>query len=112
MTLALPFCCVAAGFERDVDFERAVDLALVVFARAVGFDCAVAFDRPAGFERDDDFAERLEVLFVFGAEPLDDPLLDLLRVLLEAGLLFAIPHSSSQFGNRPPEDVATRSEQG
>lgn len=78
VTLALPFCCAAAGFERDADFERAVDLAFVAFARAVGFD------------RDDAFAERLEALFAFGAEPLDDRLLDLLRVLLEAGLLFAI----------------------
>jgi hypothetical protein len=88
VTLALPFCDAAvdfdAGFERDADFE------LVAFARAVGLDRAAGFERAVGLDRDDAFAERLEALFAFGAEPLDVRLLDLLRGLLEAGLLFAI----------------------
>jgi hypothetical protein len=106
LTLALPFCEAAVdlerdvGFERDDDFERERDggfelerdagLEFVAFDRAVGLDCVVAFARVLGFERDDAFAERLEVLLAFGAEPFDDLLLDLLRGLLEAGLLFAI----------------------
>jgi hypothetical protein len=123
VTLALPFCCAAAGFDRDDDFERAVDFErdagferavdceLVAFDRAVGFERVVALDRAAGFDRDEVFAERLEVVFVFGAEPLDDPLLDLLRVLPEAGLLFAILILFS-VGNTPPAERATHSCRG
>jgi catechol 2,3-dioxygenase-like lactoylglutathione lyase family enzyme len=102
VTLELPFCCAAAGFERDVGLERAVDFELVAFDRAVGLDCVAAFARALGFERDDGFAERLEVAFAFGAEPFDDPLPDLLRGLLEAGLLFAILIPLLDSGTRLP----------
>lgn len=86
MTLALPFCCAATGFERDADFDDpAVDFDVDAFDRAVGLD------RVAGFARDVVFAERLDALFVFGAEPLDDRLVDFLRgLLVEAGLRLAI----------------------
>jgi hypothetical protein len=66
----------AAGFDFDVDAFDVEAFDVEAFERAVGLDCA------AGFERD--------VAFALGAEPLDDPLLDRLRGLLEAGLLSAI----------------------
>jgi hypothetical protein len=96
VTLALSFCCAAAGFERDTDFDPAVDFDVEAFDRAVGFDCA------AGFARDVVFAERLDALFVFGAEPLDDRLVGFLRgLLVDAGLRLAIL-SLFSVGNTPP----------
>lgn len=60
-----------------------------------------------GLDRAAAFVERLDPFFALALEPLDDPLLDRLRGLLVAGLLFAIliPLLGREL---PPERRSTR----
>lgn len=127
MTPAPPFCSLADAW-RDVDSDPESlapedldpeDLDPEAFDPEAfepeAFDRAVGLELAAGFARDDAFAERLDVLFVLGAEPLEDPRLDLLRGLLEAGLLEAgllLAILIPLLGRERALDGATRSGQG